>query len=217
MQTAVSDSGRLTAAQKARSEGATGGADSGCEPEAAELKPRGRVGAWRDGAEPGQPTPPGEGRFHVWLSGRLASRLFPRGRMAVRTLGLPRASWPRVPGSPVSLCGQPAVLLATPTSCRPPADGAERGLQGPEPTREWRRGEAGVPAFCGSRPLPGTRAPNGWVGGARAPASPPPNRPQPGWRPSRRGPRRAPPAALPAQGRQAQQVDGPQLHRATEG
>lgn len=141
----------------ARSEGTAGGADSGCEPVAEELKARGRGrGVVWPGRSQGGPLPRVRGRFQLWWSGRPVSPLFPRGQIiSPEGPGLWSLTLPHCADSQADWT---LLWLATPTPCKPPADRAGRGLQGPEPTRAQRWGEAGVPAFCRSL---GTRVPNG--------------------------------------------------------
>lgn len=146
----------------ARSEGTAGGADSGCEPTAAEFKSRGRGrGVVWPGRSQGGPLSRVKGEFPsvvVW-----ESSVTPASARADSRVGSPVSPEGPGLGSPGlhSHCEDsqtdrpPAVARGPPTPCKPPADGAERGLQGPEPPRARRWGEAGVPAFCRSRLVPG--------------------------------------------------------------
>lgn len=130
----------------------------------------GVVRAWCDEAEPDRSILLSEGTFPsavVWessvtpFSTRTANSRSPQ-RVPVSGLGL-RCRVLQ------SLCGDSQTdWLATPTSCKPPADVAERGLQGPEPALARRPARLAFPPFAAPLMSLGTRAPNGW-GEARAP------------------------------------------------
>lgn len=145
----------------AQSKSTAGRTDSDCEPAAAELKPcgRGQGVVWPGRSQRG-PLPRGEGALpSVFFFSPWASTVTPASARADNR-GDPSVS-PEGPTSGLRLWPQgsslivraarltaPLFWLATPTPCKPPANCAERGLQGPEPTRARRWGEAGVPAFC---------------------------------------------------------------------
>lgn len=137
MQTAVSDSGRLTAAQKELDpEAPRVGLTVAANPRLGNLSLEGVVGAWPDGAEPEQPAP-GLGALPAGVVGRLASLLLPRGRVTVWT--------PRPPQSVLASSPGPASHLRM-GGARAPGTGTHPGVA---PGRGW------LPAFCGPRLVPG--------------------------------------------------------------
>lgn len=90
MQTAVSDDGRVMAAQEGLDPTTPrAGLTVAANPRLRNLSLAGVVGAWRDQAEPGRPTPPGEEAFPSVVARNL--RVSPRGPRLRRSPTIPRA------------------------------------------------------------------------------------------------------------------------------